>query len=161
MELRKQSFKEYFRILVVIHLFLVLGIVLFGLVVSFLIADFKHSDNDSELAQLFIYLVPGLIIAGILGSGFVYKIKLNLLSECSDLQSRMTAYREATIVRYALLQAPALFALLAIFITNNINYLVYAGLMVVLMLIKRPTMKAAIAEMNLDQQDLADMEDPD
>jgi len=63
------------------------------------------------------------------------------------------------IIRYALLEAPALFALAAIFMTNNSNFMVYAGLMVVLMATKRPTKKAAIADLALDQQEIAALED--
>jgi hypothetical protein len=43
--------------------------------------------------------------------------------------------------------------------TNNSNFMVYAGLMVVLMATKRPTKKAAIADLALDQQEIAALED--
>ena len=60
-----------------------------------------------------------------------------------------------------LLDGPALFALVAIFITNNTNYMVYAGLMVVLLVLKRPTRKSAVMDLDLDQQEIALLEDPD
>jgi len=51
--------------------------------------------------------------------------------------------------------------LVAVFLTNNMTYLVYAGLMIILLGIKRPSMKSAIADLELDQQEIAFLENPD
>lgn len=160
METNQQSTKGYFKLITFIHLALVLGVVLFGVVVYFFMADFQHPDTRSELAGLLVYLVPGLIIAGIIASNIVFRLKVNGLMGNEDLKAKMSGYREALILRYVLLEAPALFALVAIFMTNNSNFMVYAGLMVVLMATKRPTRKAAIADLALDQQEIALMDDP-
>ena len=136
MENNRQTSKEFFKLTAMIHLGLVMGVVLFGLVVYFFIIDFQHPDTQSELARLFVYLVPGLVITGILASNIVYRIKLNTVKGSGDLKTKMMGYREALIIRYALLEGPALFALVAIFITNNVNFLVYPGLMAALMVLK-------------------------
>ena len=159
METNQQSTKGYFKLIAFIHLGVVLSVVLFGVVVYYFIADFQHPDTRSELAGLLVYVVPGLVIAGIIASNIVFRLKVNALMGNEDLKARMAGYREALIIRYALLEAPALFALAAIFMTNNSNFMVYAGLMVVLMATKRPTKKAAIADLALDQQEIAALED--
>jgi len=154
METNQQSTKEYFKLITFIHLALLLGVVLFGVAVYFFMADFQHPDTRSELAGLLVYLVPGLIIAGIIASNILFRLKVNALIGNEDLKAKMSGYREALIIRYALLEAPAFF------MTNNSNFMVYAGLMVVLMATKRPTKKAAIADLALDQQEIALMDDP-
>jgi hypothetical protein len=161
MEQNQQTTKEYFRTFKIIHLGLVMGIVLFGLVVTYFIADFQHPDNESDLAKILVYLVPGLVVGGIVASNVISKIKLNALSENIDLRVKLKGYGEPLIIRYALLEFPALFALVAIFITNNKNYLVYAVLLVVLIIIKRPTIKMAIADLELEQDEIAVVENPD
>ena len=161
MENNQQSPKAYFRMLGIIHLGLVLGVFIFGLVVTFFIADFQHPDTESELANLLIYLVPGLVMAGIIASNVVFKIKLNGLKEINELNARMKGYSEPLIIRYMLLEFPALFTLVAVFLTNTMTYLVYAGLIIVLLGIKRPTLKSAITELELDQQEIAFLENPD
>jgi hypothetical protein len=157
----QQTTKAYFKTLTIIHLSLVLGIVLFGLVVLFFIADFQHPDYYSELARLFVYLVPGLVLIGIVASNVVSKIRLTALKQSSDLTAKLKGYNEPLIIRYVFIESPALFALVAIFITNDINYLVYAGLLVVLLIFKRPTIRSVIADLELDQQEIAVIEDPD
>jgi hypothetical protein len=161
MEQNQQTSKSFFKMLSIIHLFLVLGIVLFGLVVTFIITDFSQPDTESELAKLFVYLVPGMVIAGIVASNLIFVIRLNALKEIGDLTVKLKGYSESIVIRYMLLEFPALFALVAIFTTSNINYLVYAGLLIVLMIIKRPTKKLAIADLKLDQKEISILEDPE
>ena len=161
MEIKGQSSKEFFKIISIIHLALVSGIVLFGIVIYFFIADFQQPDTRSEIAGMLVYLVPGLVIAGIIASNIIFRVKLNGVIDSDDLKVKMAVYRESLIIRYALLEGPALFSLAAIFITNNINFLVYAGLIVVLLATKRPTKKSAIADLALDKQEISIMDDPE
>jgi len=160
METNQQSTKEFFKLASFIHLGLVMGVVLFGMVVYFFLADFQHVDTTSEFAKLLVYLVPGLVVVGIVASDMMYRFRLNAVKEREDLKIRMQGYRESLIIRYMLLEAPAMFALVAVFITNNSNFIVYAGLMVVLMALKRPTLRSAIIDLELDQQEIALLEDP-
>jgi len=161
METNQQSTKEFFKLTAFIHLALVLGVVVFGIVVYFFVADFQHPDTQSALAQLLVFLVPGLVIAGIVASNVMYRLRLNVLRDIPNLKIKLEGYRGSLIIRYVLLEAPALLALVAIFITNNANFLVYAGLMVVLMIIKRPTRKTAMMDLELGQQEISVLEDPD
>ena len=160
MENNQSSVKEYFKIISVIHLAMILGVVLVGLVVIFFVADFQQPDTRSEIAGILVYLVPGLVIAGILASNIIFRVKLNGVIESDDLKLKMTVYRESLIIRYALLEGPALFALAAIFMTNNINFLVYAGLIVILLASKRPTKKSIIVDLALSQQEISALDDP-
>ena len=161
MENNKQSTKEYFKIISFIHRAILLSVVLFGIVVYFFAADFNHPDTQSELAKLLVFIVPGLVIAGIIASNIIFRVKLNGVIESEDLKVKMAVYRESLIIRYMLLEGPALLAMAAIYMTNNSNFMVYAGLLVVLMAMKRPTKKSCIADLALDQQEIAVLDDPD
>jgi hypothetical protein len=161
METNHQTSKEYFKSTSIIHLYLVLGIVLFGLVDYFFIIDFHQVDTQSGLAKLLVYLVPGLVVVGIVASNVIFVIRMNVLKESTDLKLKMMGYRLSLIVRYMLLEGSALFALAAVFMTNNINYIVYAVLLVIMLVLKRPTRKSAITDMQLNQQEIAMLEDPE
>jgi len=98
---------------------------------------------------------------GIIANNVVFRIKLNAINESADIKTKMAVYRESSIIRYMLIQTPAQIALCAIIVTNNINFLVYAGLMVVLLIIKRPTLRLAISDLNLNQQEKSILENQD
>jgi MFS family permease len=161
METPQQTSKEYFRITSVIHMGLVLGVVIFGLVVSFFIADFQHPDMDSESARIFVYLVPGICILALFAAKLIFGNRLKSLMELDDLKTKMTGYRECLIIRYLFLEGPALFAMVAVFLTGNIIYLIYAGVVLVLFILKRPTLKATVKDLALNQEEVAKLEDPD
>jgi len=124
MENNQQSTKEYFKIISFIHLAILLSIVLFGVGFYCFIADFQQPDTQSESAKLLVYIVPGMVIAGIIASNIIFRVKLNALMGNEDLKVKLAVYREALIIRYALLERPALLALAAIFMTNNSNFMV-------------------------------------
>jgi hypothetical protein len=131
------------------------------LVDYFFIIDFHQVDTQSGLAKLLVYLVPGLVVVGIVASNVIFVIRMNVLKESTDLKLKMMGYRLSLIVRYMLLEGSALFALAAVFMTNNINYIVYAVLLVIMLVLKRPTRKSAITDMQLNQQEIAMLEDPE
>jgi hypothetical protein len=85
---------------------------------------------------------------------------LNALKENSDLNVKLKGYSEILIIRYMLLEFPSLFALIVVFMTSNMIYLVYAGLLVVLLIIKRPTKKLVIADLEPDLKEISFLEDP-
>lgn len=161
MENIQQTTKEYFKLISIIHLALALGFTLFGLVVSFLVADFQHPDKVSDFAKLLVYLVPGIVIVGIVASKMIFNTRLNTLKDEIDFRLKLEKYRETLIIRYALLEGPGIFALASVFITNNIEYLIYAGTMLILLLLKRPTIKSAINDLELDQNEISKIENPD
>ena len=161
MENIQQTIKEYFKIISIFHFALAFGLIVFGLVISFLLADFQHPDNESDFAKILVYLVPGLLIVGIVASIMVFSNRLDILKGEMDFRLKMEKYREALIIRYALLEGPGLFALVSIFLTNNSEYLLYAAAMLILLLIKRPSIKSAIKELELDQNEISKIENPD
>ena len=134
---------------------------MFGLVISFLVADFQHPDNESDFAKILVYLVPGLLIVGIVASKMVFSNRLNILKDEMDFKLKLEKYREALIIRYALLEGPGIFALVSVFLTNNSEYLIYAAAMLIFILIKKPSIKSAINELELDQTEISKIENPD
>jgi len=161
MEPPKQTSKEYFRTTSIVHMGLALGIIIFGLVVTFFIADFQHPDKDSELARLFVYLIPGVCILALFAARSVFLNRLKPFMELDDLKTKMTGYRECLLIRYLFLEGPALFALVAVFLTSDFIYLIYAGVMLVLFILKRPTLKAAFTDLALNQEEITRLEDRD
>lgn len=161
METTKQTSKEYFKTLSILHLALTSGVLFFGLIVSFLILTGTMSNNSTDLDSIFMYLIPVLILGGLFAGNRIYKNKLAGLKESTDLKAKMTNYRSILINRYAFLEAPAFFALVAVMLTSNLLYLVFAGIMIMFMIYWRPTRNSVIADLELSQQEISVIESPD
>jgi len=151
--------KNYFKALSILQIALIAGIVLFGAIISMLLLVIKR-PVDEHLSNVFHYVVGGASIACILASKMVFKKKLNQIPADASLSSKMNAYRAALIVSYALLEGPALFAIVSTFVTGSFTLLIFAGIMVLLMLQARPTPQKAIIDMGLDDSERMTLEGP-
>ena len=161
METTKQTSKEYFKTLSVLHLVLTTSLVFLGLIGSFLILSGKISNSMSNQNKIFLYMVPIFTLGGLLFSNWFYKNKLSELKANNDLNIKMTNYRGILIVRYALIEGPTFFAFVAVLKTGNLLCLPFIGLMILAMIYWRPTRNSAIADLELSQQEVAIVENPD
>ena len=93
METTKQTSKEYFKILTIIHFALTLGLVFAGLIGSFLILNGIISNNITDLNKILLYIIPIVSIGSLFVSNWIYKNKLSELKEKKDLNIKMTNYR--------------------------------------------------------------------
>jgi hypothetical protein len=161
METTQTTSKLYFQMHSIIYSFLILGIVLLGLIVSVFIADFQHIDRQSDLAKLLEYLLPLLTAVGIITCKMVCTFKLNSIKKQSDLKLKLTEYGSTMIIRCALLEVPALVAIVAVFVTSNPDYFIYCGVMILIMIARRPTLKLAVSDLDLGPQEISILKDPD
>lgn len=161
METTKQTTQEYFKTLLILHLALSMGPVFFGLITTFLILGGVISNDATDLNTIFLYLIPIITISGLLSSIWVYKMKLRGLKEEKDFKTKMTNYRSALIIRYALLEGAAFFAILAVILTCDLLFLAFAGLMIILLILWRPTKKLVISDLKLNMLEKAFIEDPE
>lgn len=165
MDSNKLTSRNYFKALSILNLALVSGGVLSGLLISILILTTNASENSKGFSGIFNYMVPAFVVIGIIGGNNLFKKTLNQSGENLDLDlnlsSKMTNYRSALIMKYALLEGPALFAIIAAFVSHQIGLMAYAGLLVLLLLYSRPTVKSTIADLKLDQQESSIIEDPE
>jgi hypothetical protein len=156
----KLNSKAYFKALSILHLAMVAGVVFFGLIVALLVAINTITSINSTFTNFFYYVVPVLTILGLIASNIVFKNRLKQTRDNYELRTRMTNYRGALIIKYALLEGPAIFAIIASLITGTISFLAYAGLMVVLMLYARPGIQKTFNDLVLDEKDKVILEDP-
>jgi hypothetical protein len=115
----------------------------------------------TRLTNVFSYVVPGIAVAGILASKMVFKKKLGQIPADATLATKMTDYRAALIVSYALMEGPALLAIMSAFLTGSVTLLIFAGIIVLLMLQARPRPQKAVSDLALEDTEIIVLEDPD
>lgn len=154
----QQSSKEYFKTLGIIHLSLIGGLLLFGMVSVFLQTDSPSSDNNSSSIDVFMIFAPVIAFLGITASYLISNNRLQSIKKHDSLSKKMNEYRSTQIVKYALLEGPALFSLVSYLLTGNCIYLILAAVLIVLLFMNRPTKFKAISDLTLnkDERDLID-----
>ena len=114
------------------------GVVLFGGVAAFLV----HQDGplgDASLAQPLMMVAAVLAVSGLAASVFLTNRLLEKARQQPDVAGKLVAYRSAFIIGVALLEGPALFAVVAYLLTGNVIVLAIVAVLVLRMLMMRPT----------------------
>ncbi len=153
MALIKQTSKQYFSGLRILQLAFLAGLILLSAISFFLVFTGSMGKN-SELNDILTILVPGLFVAGIIGSYFIAKNRLLTLVD-KDLNEKLSGYRAVMILKIALLEGPALFAIISYMLTGNNLFLGLAMIAVLLILFINPTREKVADELNLSTQDRA------
>jgi hypothetical protein len=112
METIKMTSAGYFKSIKIVHLALVIGVVFFALVSVFL-----QINGFGTLGELInnglLLIIPLLALIGIFGSNFIFKKRLRKIVDKTNLNEKMEDYRSALILKFALIEGPSFFAIVA------------------------------------------------
>lgn len=152
METKTMTSKEYFKAIQIVYYGLIAGLVLFA-GISFYLHQLGNYPGSAELKDIFIYIVPLFVIGGMVGSNIIFKSRLKEPKKMTKLPDKMAYYRSALIVRYALLEGSAFFAIVVHLITGDLLFLGMAGLIILNLIIIKPTIEKAVNDLELDPND--------
>lgn len=106
---------------------------------------------------------PTFIVIGIAAIGAVltvlaftmYNKKIAALRDNSlPAAEKMNAYRAASLIRWAMLEAPVLLAIIAFMLTGNYNLLIIMGIILALFIVTRPTIAKAAADLSISESEV-------
>lgn len=150
METRPQTSKEYFKTLQIIYYSLIAGQVFFGLV-SVIINQMINLNSGLEiLKDIFLYIVPVIIISGLLVGRRLFKNNMKTASSRAGLIEKMADYRASCILKYALLEGPSFLAIIIFLVTGDILFLGMTGLIIAIFLTMKPTKEYAVRNLELN-----------
>lgn len=121
-----------------IHAALLGVLILFTVLAYMRIGSFAARMNDENV---FIYLVPIAAAAGYFLSKLVVRKRLESVSRDAPLQSKLAKYQSASLIQYALLEAPGFLALFAYLFSGNALHLVIAIALIAYLFAQRPTVE--------------------
>lgn len=128
---------------------LIAGVVFF-LTVVFLIKDRISSTYDSnDMMLMFAYL---LFFMGATSSFYLVK-RFTTPEASSSLQDKLANYQTRMIIRMALLEAPALFAIIQFLLSGSLLYVIIPVFTVLFMVYMFPGKRKFITEYELSKED--------
>lgn len=154
------STQQYLRSLNIIYLALFAGQIMFLLVAFYLTSTQVFGDAGDVLTEVYMIAVPLIIAGGLASSFFVTKMLLGSVKQLTTLKEKLERYRSAMIVKYALLEGPAFFAIVCYLITAHYLFAALAGLMMVVFLVNKPSAEKIAAELEFTREELKQFNDP-
>jgi len=161
MESRPQTSKEYFRTLQIIYYALIAGQVLFGLISVLLNQMTGFLSRTIELRNILLYITPVFIIGGYFGGRILFRKNMNTARNRAGLLEKMSDYRAAIVIRYALLEGPSMLSIIAYLLTGDLLFLGMAGLIIFIFITLKPSSDKAAADLDLGPEDEHSVNDPD
>lgn len=147
----------YIKTLKLIHLALLAGQVFF-IVVAFFLRNTGAFPAPFKDGYIFLLAVL-LITASAIGAGlFLFKQRIESITGRTALADKLTDYRAAAIVKYALAEGPSFFAVVAYLFTGNMIILGIAVAIIAYFATMWPTVEKVSSEMNLNPDEKMKLE---
>ena len=129
--------QTFVRTITIIHAALLIGQVLFGIVAF---VDTKSTGFNLKLgSDPFFYIVPFLIVAGMLSGSFLFTDQISKAVDKNSLSEKLAGYQTALIIRFAIAEGPSLLGIVGYMLTGNVIYLILVGFNVIYFILIRPT----------------------
>lgn len=151
---------QYFKIHQIIFYVFLAGQIMLS-AVAFAIVHMNNAViRDQSLSDLFMYIVPIVIIADFLAANFIYKQLLKAAKAKEPLKEKMSAYTTLTLIRLAFAEGASLFTIVAYLLTANIIFAGCAGILMVVFFAFKPSKEKVIMDLGLDHADIQSINDP-
>ncbi|HTE01211.1 MAG TPA: hypothetical protein VK668_18120 [Mucilaginibacter sp.] len=140
----------------IIHLGLLAGQVMLGAVAFFL---YKQTGFDIKTYNdPLLYLVPIVAITCAIVGNLLYKQLIAKLTDKNSLREKLTGHQTASITRFALLEGPSLFGIVAYMSKGNLFFLLISGIIMLYFLSLRPTTEKVASDLNLSYEDKMELD---
>ncbi len=145
------------RAIQTIYLALLGGQMLFAAVVLILVRG-NNLDTDIRIEGLPMNLiVPVLLLAGVLVAYFLNNQRMRHAGNMgnANLVQKLNHYRVSVLLRSAIVEAVNLFSIIAALILNNLNYMIYFAVGILVYLYFKPSTQDFSDRYKLDGADMA------
>ncbi len=139
---------QYIRTQVAIHLGFLLAISSLAMFGIAYIDIWELSYNYTE--DPFVLVVPMFAIIGVAVSNFMFRKQLDILKKTASFKEKLGGYQTAVLIKYAILEAPALFSLVLFINTENLLFLIIGVVMLFYLFMQRPTKEKLINDLYLN-----------
>jgi hypothetical protein len=161
MKTKSQTAKDYFKTLTLIYYSIIAVQFAFGLFAYLYTAGGGSLVPGENFRGTLIYLVPVFVIGGFVGGNMFFKKRLDATKTKNGLTEKMAEYRSASIVRYALLEAPYFFSIVAYLLTKDLLFIGFGGMIILFFLTIKPTKEKAANELELNATEKNKINNPD
>lgn len=144
--LQDQTPKQYLRSMQLVHIALLLGMIIFAGVTYYMNPSTEINMFESGA---FIFVVPVIIMLGILLGNFIFKKLINRTFKQESLKSKLDNYLSALIIKLAFIEGPSLLALVAYLLSGNLVYLLFAVVLMIYFFTLKPSKQSIINTLNL------------
>ncbi len=143
------NLKELYNSIKILPLALMAGLSMISAIMIFLKQGDKMTGGEGDYLPILMALVAG---AGFVFGSYIFRKRI-ADSMGKSMIEKLVVYRQAMIVRFALLEGPGLLSVIMFFLTSNYLYMIITGTIVLFMILNRPTDDMIAQNLMLTEED--------
>ncbi len=148
------QFKPAIKALIFLHTIMLMGQILLAVIGYFISTQFQPTA-DEKLSRILQSVAVVLALGGGAAAFVVFKKSINELQlTANGIVEKMAAYRAASIVKFALLEAPSIFCIVGFILTHNISFLLLSIVLILVFAGQKPTVSMMMYDMQVGREDL-------
>jgi len=144
--------KNQIRVTNTIYLSLISGLIIF-FVIMIILLQIRNPKAESELDYIFTFFVPLIGFLMMLISKSVYNRMISKNDLGGSLVQKISYYRTAKIVSWAMIEGGCFLALVATMLTSNYLYVAVFIFLFGYLVLMRPSIESLIKDMRLNSEE--------
>lgn len=129
--------KSFLRTFTLIHFVLTASVLIFGLMMFLQTKNQELTFNYT--GDVMYFVVPFMAIAGIVAGNYLYGNIIKGLASKNTLIEKLNGFQSASIIKYTLLEGPALLGIVAFINEGNQYFLIISLILLGWLIMQRPT----------------------
>lgn len=145
------------KALTLLHFSLFIGQLMFAGIAGYLVYNksFKPVFNSEEVIVIVVSGVIGLSVALIMLAFILFKKKVEKIRINADaVPEKLTAYRATSIIRWAMLEAPAILAIICFLLTGKYSLLIIVAVLLLIFFSTKPTTFKVAQDLGISKEDV-------
>lgn len=152
---------EYFKTINVISVAMIAGQSLFLAVSLYLNYDGSFSEDIEEFRNVLRIIVPIALISCLFSSLFIFSKKISILKQSSNLCAKMSGYRAALITKYAFIEGPSFFGIVAFLMTADLYFIPFPIICILIFILTFPNKEKIANELDLNVSERTKLDNPE
>ena len=153
MKLNNNSDSKQFITLNIIFIAL-LGAQLIYFVIGLFLIQAGSVPMQNELDKIFMFITPVIVLSGIIAAKFIYSKMVSAFDKNQPLENKIMSYRNASIVRLALIEGVNIFNISIMIITGNYLYTAYFLILIAFYILFKPSKDNFVVEYQISSDDV-------
>ena len=148
--------KQNFKINFIIYFALLAGIMMFALLAYFF-PNGQEVGKNENLLSILTYVVPTFAVFEIFLSRFMYSKFILQIQNNATLLEKISKYRTAKIISWALLEGAALFSVVAFIITRSVFFFVVLFVIIIAFILSKPSIDVFLSIFRIEGNERDDL----
>ena len=148
----------YLKALGILFYAMLAGQLSFAVIVYILNTTGASNTMPPDEQRIFEYVAPTVLFLCIAANWSILKKRIEYIRQEPDLSVRLGAYRALYITRFALAEAPALFAIIFVFVTGSKLIWLVVLIALISFVTLRPGKERLIKELDLSSDEISKLE---